>query len=454
MEFNSLFFIMLYLPIFIGLMFFIHDNKTRNFLILISSLLFYALGNIKNIGLIITVSILSYIVGKNVKNNKNLLIGYLIVILSFLSFFKYGNYFIDSINSFIKYKTIETIIMPLGISFYVFTSISYVVDCYKEKIEADNNYLNVLTFTTFFPVVVSGPLLRYESFKKYLDNKEINTDTIANGLRLFIIGLAKKVIIANQLNSICTVVFASDTTLSFPLAWYGALSYTLQIYFDFSGYSDMAIGIAKMIGFEIPINFNYPYISTSIQDFWRRWHISLSTWFKDYVYIPLGGNRVNTSRWIINTLVVWTLTGMWHGSTFNFLLWGLYNGVLLIIYRFIFKDKKINSFISWATTMLLVVIGWTIFNTNSINHLLQFIKAMIGLGSPINMAYIKSLNILKLLPYFFLGFIGMFPFIGKVLNNIQKKSSVIYDIYLILILILSIVFIVSGSYSAFIYFGF
>ncbi len=450
MEFNSLSFILLIMPIFILLMYFIKNNAARNLIITLFSLTLYALNDLKYLFLMLLICLFTYLTGLKVNKNKKIYYSYLIIIVLILSVFKYGNYFTNALQTL----NIDKIIMPVGISFYIFTSIAYVSDVHYGKIKAENNLLNMITFLTFFPTVTSGPILRYEPFKEYLDNKNINLKGIESGFKRFVIGLFKKVVIANQIAVASNICFSSDAKLSFVLAWFGSLCFMLQLYYDFSGYSDMAIGLANMIGFKIPENFNDPYTAFSIQDFWRRWHISLSSWFRDYVYIPLGGSKVKHSRWLINTMIVWLLTGIWHGSTINYLFWGIWNGVFIILHKELISKLKLPKPIMWILTQLVVMIGFTIFHTNGVNGLKTYMLALAGKGETFSLIYIQQLDILYLWFYIALAIIFTIPFIKKLFYSMEKKLHMIFDLIIIVMLFISILFIVSGSYSAFIYAGF
>lgn len=434
---------------FVGLMYFIKNNKIRNVLILSFSCLFYLLNDFKYFFLLLLVILFTYFVAKKVKSNKGLYVLYLLILVLILAFFKYFN----SAASLIGID-IEKILMPVGISFYIFTSIAYVSDVYYGKIEYENSFINTLMFLSFFPTVTSGPILRYKSFKEYIENKEININSISKGFRRFIIGLFKKVVIANQIAVAVNVCFDETTSLSTPLAWFGSLCFMLQLYYDFSGYSDMAIGLANMIGYRIDENFNDPYSALSIKDFWHRWHISLSTWFRDYVYIPLGGNRVSNARWIFNIFVVWSLTGIWHGSTFNYLLWGIYNGIFLLLNTKVTSKWRLPNFMRWILTQLIVMYGFTIFHTNNLSHLKIYTLALLFKGSTFTMTAIKQLDILYLWFYILLAIIFCIPKLKKVFYSLNKKCPLVYDLILVCLLGIAIIFIVSGSYSAFIYAGF
>lgn len=442
MQLNSLVFILLFLPIFIGLMYFIKNNTTRNILILVFSLAFYAINDLFYLWLLLLVIIFTYLLGKNVKDNKGLYSVYLIILVFILALFKYGHNF-----------NLDNLVTPIGISFYIFTSISYVSDVYYGKIEKENNILNLFIYLTFFPTITSGPILSYQSFKEYIDNKEIDYQSISNGLRRFIIGLFKKVVIANQLAIGSEACFTGEA-ISLPLAWFGSLCFMLQLYYDFSSYSDMAIGIGEMIGFKIPENFNDPYTSTSIREFWHRWHISLSTWFKDYVYIPLGGSRVSFIRWIINILIVWSLTGIWHGSTINFLIWGLWNGLFLILEKVCFSKMKLSNFIRWLFTFLIVMIGFTIFNTSSLEGLKVYLLSMIGKGTSFSILSIEQLDIVYLWLYIIIALLFIIPKVKTLFYSLNDKLPIIYDVVMVLLLVISLVFIINSNYVSFIYAGF
>ena len=323
MLFSSLSFLLGFLPVSLILYFISKNRLYRNIILFVLSVSFYAWGEPKTLWLIIIVILFNYFIGIKIeeKNNKSYLLIGITFNASLLFFFKYFNFFIvDLLHIRQEYLNI---ILPLGISFYTFKNISYLADIYNKKTKAEKNLLNFSNFVLMFPQFIAGPIVRYETIKEELVDRNENLQSFSDGLRRFIIGLGKKIIIANNLAIISDKIFyeVSLNELTTLLAWVGAISYTLQIYYDFSGYSDLAIGIAKMFGFNFEENFNYPYIAKTVQEFWRRWHISLSFWFRDYIYIPLGGSRVNTIRWIFNLFVVWALTGLWPGASFTFILW-------------------------------------------------------------------------------------------------------------------------------------
>ena len=334
MVFSSLTFLFYFLPIVL-IIYYIVPKKFRNVVLFISSLLFYFYGEPK-FGILMIISIfLTYVHGilmdKYPQHKKKFLISSIIISVGLLIIFKYTDFIISNINMISK-GNIEmlNLRLPIGISFYTFQMISYIIDVYKGEAKVQKSFLKLATYVALFPQLIAGPIVRYTTIEKEIDDREYNFKNFSNGVRRFIIGLSKKILIANVLaDAINSFNASSEKTILFY--WIYAIATTLQIYFDFSGYSDMAIGLGKMLGFSFPENFNYPYISSSVTEFWRRWHITLSTWFKDYVYIPLGGNRVGKIKWLRNILIVWFLTGLWHGAAWNFILWGVLYGILLII---------------------------------------------------------------------------------------------------------------------------
>ncbi len=451
MEFNSLFFVFIWLPVFVLAAYLTKNQPFYKYILFLFSCGFYILSDVKHFPLLAGMVICTYLFGILVSKRRSSYFLYLFIAVIFLSFFKYGNYVLNHFSSYFSASSLR-LVMPAGISFYVFTAISYVSDCFYGTVSAEKDIVLLTDHLTFFPTVISGPIHRYGDFKKYMEEPCINTDSIANGMRRFVLGLGKKTLIANQMAVIVNKVFSADTELSFLLAWYGLVALVLQMYYDFSSYSDMAIGIAKMIGYRVPENFDHPYLATSFSEFWKKWHISLTNWFRNYVYIPLGGNRVSLIRWMRNMLIVWLLTGIWHGSTFNFVLWGLYNCFILIFERKVFRIK--NPYLGWVVTMVLIAGGWLIFKTSSLTQLLVFVKALAGRGSPLNMFYIRSLDILYLLPFVLVAGVLLFVPLVRISEIVKARFSVLYDVFLLALLLLSVVFIISGSYSAFIYFGF
>ena len=395
----------------------------------------------------------------------------LVLNLSLIVVFKYLDFILDNIkwlggvfsNEF-KELPLTKIILPLGISFFTFQQMSLLWDVYRDKSISKVTFPNVALYVSLFPQLIAGPIVRYNDILAQINERKESLVLFKSGIKRFIIGLFKKVLIANTCGELADVIFSSEfNSLGIDAAWLGAFAYSLQIYFDFSGYSDMAIGLGRMFGFKIFENFNLPYISKSIQEFWRRWHISLSTWFKDYVYIPLGGNRLGASRTYINLLIVFVLTGFWHGANWGFLAWGLFHGIFLVAERagFGLILKKIPAVLSWLYTMFVVVIGWVLFKLEDLNDALAFFKRLFNFGASHELSsislYLNSERILIII----LAIIWsspLFRILKKVLDKTSVSSHFIYkllgDSILLIMLILSVVYINSGSYNPFIYFRF
>lgn len=460
MVFSSITFLFYFLPIVLVL-YYLVPNKLKNLILLISSFIFYFYGEPKYV-LLMSFSIIStYICGifvdkyRGTKNSKIFLILEIIISIGLLIYFKYADFIIKNINLWLSQKIdLINVLLPIGISFYTFQMISYVVDVYKGEVKVQKNILKLATYVSLFPQLIAGPIVRYSTIEKQLENREYSINKFALGVRRFIIGLGKKVMIANVIGVLVNNFLISDDK-SVLFYWLYAIGVMLQIYFDFSGYSDMAIGLGKMFGFEFLENFNYPYIATSITDFWRRWHISLSTWFRDYVYIPLGGNRVSKIKWLRNIMIVWLLTGLWHGAEWNFIIWGIYFGILLIIEKiFLLKRaEKIPKIFKIAYTLFFVMISFIIFNGNGI---IENIKGLFGIGNiPIiskeSIYYLKSYLVVILI-----GIIGATPIIKNIVKKekIKKIINGLEPIYLFSILLLSTSYIIDGSFNPFLYFRF
>ena len=461
MLFSSLTFLLAFLPLVLVL-YYINNNRVyRNIILLISSLIFYSWGEPRTIIIMIITIIVNYVMAimieEKEKYRKLLFIVTCIFNIGILFFFKYFNFFVNDVL-LLKNVTLN-IILPIGISFYTFQILSYVIDVYKKEVVAQRSIINLGAYVTMFPQLIAGPIVRYQTIAKELTERKEHVDDIAEGLRRFIIGLGKKIIIANQM-----AIIADKVYLSIPLhdlntmfAWIGTIAFALQIYYDFSGYSDMAIGLGKMFGFHFVENFNYPYIATSITDFWRRWHISLSSWFRDYVYIPLGGSRCSKARWMLNIMIVWSLTGLWHGASYNFILWGLYYGVLLMMEKLLFKKylDKLKG-INYIITMLIVLVGWVFFNSSSVDQIIYMIRNLFGFNGSFSLILLNNQGILYLLPYMLIAIIGMGPWINQLFIKIRNNTIgfTIYDIYLVVILVVCLIFLINNSYNPFIYFRF
>lgn len=345
--------------------------------------------------------------------------------------------------------------MPIGISFFTFQTISYVADVYQKKVEASCHFWQYATYVCLFPQLVAGPIVRYSEVEKELQSREHSYELFANGIRRFVIGLAKKVLLANVLGEFCTILSGQDASvLSY---WLQAISYALQIYFDFSGYSDMAIGLGAMFGFHFPENFNYPFIARSITEFWRRWHMTLSYWFRDYVYIPLGGNRVPFWKWVRNVMVVWLLTGFWHGANWNFLFWGLYFGILLLLEKKIWgKYLGDHHALAWMYTQLLVVISFVIFRQEDLSLLVQQLQGMFGAVPLINattLYYFKSYFVILVI-----GIFAMTPWVKQLSQWVKTRNRVVYDVLDVVIIIglflIVTAYLVDASFNPFLYFRF
>ena len=461
MLFSSLTFLLAFLPLVLVL-YYVNNNRVyRNIILLISSLIFYSWGEPRTIIIMIITIIVNYVMAimieEKEKYRKLLFIVTCIFNIGILFFFKYFNFFVNDVLM-LKNVTLN-IILPIGISFYTFQILSYVIDVYKKEVVAQRSIINLGAYVTMFPQLIAGPIVRYQTIAKELTERKEHVDDITEGLRRFIIGLGKKIIIANQMAIIADTVYITIPLhdLNTMFAWIGTIAFALQIYYDFSGYSDMAIGLGKMFGFHFVENFNYPYIATSITDFWRRWHISLSSWFRDYVYIPLGGSRCSKARWMLNIMIVWSLTGLWHGASYNFVLWGLYYGVLLMMEKLFFKKylDKLRG-INYIITMLIVLVGWVFFNSSSVDQIIYMIRNLFGFNGSFSLILLNNQGILYLLPYMLIAIIGMGPWINQLFIKIRNNTIgfTIYDIYLVVILVVCLIFLINNSYNPFIYFRF
>ena len=461
MIFSSITFLFYFLPITLGL-YYLVPNKLKNIVLLLASLFFYAYGEPTYI-LIMLLSVLStYIFGRLIdkfrKYSKLFLILSICFSVGLLIYFKYTNFLISNINLWLKNKVdFINVVLPIGISFYTFQMISYTIDVYRKDVKVQKNIFKLALYVTLFPQLIAGPIVRYTTIEKELEERTHSFEKFAIGVRRFVIGLGKKVLIANVLGELNNIFLGSNEK-SVVFYWIYGISAMLQIYFDFSGYSDMAIGLGKMFGFEFLENFNYPYIAKSITDFWRRWHISLSSWFRDYIYIPLGGNRVSKIKWLRNILVVWLLTGIWHGAEWNFLIWGLYFGIILLLEKFVFGKllEKIPSIFSRLYTLFIVMVSFIIFNGESTSQIFDNISGLFGLN---NVALVSAETIYYLKSYLtvlIIGIVASTPFMKIIVTKEKLKNliNVLEPIYLILILIISTSYIVDGSFNPFLYFRF
>ena len=465
MLFNSISFLYYFLPALI-IIYFITPKKYKNIILLIASLLFYLYGEPKYVFLMIAEIVIAYtgaiLIDKYKSQSKNILIITLFIHVFLLIIFKYTNFIIQTIND-ISDANIKllNIALPIGISFYTFQIISYIIDVYNGKVKVQKNIINLATYVSLFPQLVAGPIVRYQTVEKELDDRVHSFNNFAYGIRRFSIGLAKKVLIANALGELCTKAFVlNETTVIFY--WIFGISYMLQLYFDFSAYSDMAIGLGRIFGFNFPENFNYPYISKSITEFWRRWHISLGTWFKDYVYIPLGGNRDGKYKQIRNILIVWLLTGIWHGANWTFLIWGLLFGIILIIEKLWLNKfmEKLPSFIRRIYVLFIVMILFIIFNSDNMQVALTSIKGLFGMNGEVfindyTLHYLKSYSLVLII-----ALLGSTPLIKILIDKLRKNKylnniiNILEPILIVVILFVVTSYLIDNSYNPFLYFRF
>lgn len=462
MLFSSVTFLYYFLPIVLFL-YYVVPKKLKNFILFVASLVFYAWGEPKYVFLMLLSVGIGYGAGILMDKlpRKLVMIVSVGLCLGFLIYFKYTNFFIDNTNNLLKTEIPAlNVIMPIGISFYTFQIISYILDVYWKRVEKQKNILHLATYIAMFPQLIAGPIVRYSDINEQLGHRSLSADKIADGIKRFLMGLAKKVLIANQLGELCQV-FADSTHKTVAFYWLYAIAAALHIYFDFSGYSDMAIGLGKLLGFTFMENFNYPFMSKSVTEFWRRWHISLGTWFRDYVYIPLGGNRCGAKRQIFNILVVWFLTGFWHGAQWNFILWGAYFAVLLVVEKLWLYRKLDNSKVfGHIYALLFMAVSFVIFNVNTLGEIGTYLKNMFFLGGSelVNaefMYYLKSYGWILLI-----AMIGATNWPKKVYEkckNIRILAncfSIAEPLLLVGLLLLCTAYLVDGSFNPFLYFRF
>jgi len=466
MVFSSITFLFYFLPITLAV-YFIAPKKLKNTVLLMSSLFFYAWGEPKFIIFMLVSVIQGYILGLLIekyngrKQSKLFLILSVTISLGLLAYCKYADFFIENFSAItgISIKALG-IALPIGISFYTFQILSYVADVYRGQVKAQRNFINLAAYVAMFPQLIAGPIVRYSDIARQLENREHTIEKASYGVRRFVIGLSKKVLLANNLAQLCDVFKASEDK-SVLFFWVYAIAASLYIYFDFSGYSDMAVGLGKILGFDFVENFNYPYISKSVTEFWRRWHISLGSWFRDYLYIPLGGNRCSKARWLFNILVVWMATGFWHGAAWNFVIWGLYFAVFLAAEKLWLKNKLDKSVVfSHIYVLLAVIISFVIFDSADMGEGICTIGAMFGAGdysivSDDGLYYLRSYGLILLF-----AVVGSAPFVRNLLSKAENsdKTRIIINtaepIVLFIMLLLSTAFLVDGSFNPFLYFRF
>lgn len=467
MLFSSITFIYYFLPIVLGV-YFIAPKKGKNIVLLLASFLFYFWGEPKYSVLMLIMTAIGYFGGylldkyRNTKKSKLFFIITLIFELGALGIFKYANFFVDTVNKLFNSKIdMVTILLPIGISFYTFQILSYVIDLYNEKVEVQKNFINFATYVTLFPQLIAGPIVRYIDVEKELKSRVHSFENFSYGVNRFIIGLSKKILIANILGEFCDIAKNTDNN-SVVFVWAYAIAYALHIYFDFSGYSDMAIGLGRIFGFHFLENFNYPYISKSVSEFWRRWHMSLGSWFRDYVYIPLGGNRVNVLKWFRNIVIVWFLTGFWHGAGWNFIAWGLFFAIFLIIEKMGLKNilEKLPRIVSHIYVIFLLLLSWVLFDADSISTALLRYKNMFGFGG---LEFINTETIYYISSYlvvFLVAIIGAMPIVKDTImkfkeNNATKKViNTIEPVFQVILLVVITAYLIDGSFNPFLYFRF
>lgn len=458
MVFSSILFIFRFLPIAM-ILYFLTPNKYKNLTLLLISLMFYSWGEPKYFLIMVASIFVDYFVSRGIeksRNNKKVSIALLSISIVFnlgmLFFFKYFNFFLENVNNILELSLkYVKITLPLGISFYTFQTMSYTIDVFLGKVKAEKNIINFGAFVCLFPQLIAGPIVKYTDINVELKHRKIDMKQIQDGIELFILGLGSKVLIANNIGAFWSEIegkgFAGVGTV---IAWISVLAFAFQIYFDFSGYSLMAIGLGKILGFNFPRNFNYPYISKSITEFWRRWHITLGSWFKEYVYIPLGGNRVGRLRLYINLFIVWFLTGFWHGASYNFILWGLYFFILISIEKAVLlKFLEKHKIISHIYSIFFILLGWAIFAVVDLGQLKILLKEMFSISKNNQwMYYVRNYGIT-----FIIATVLSTPIVKNIYNKVIK-SDILNTFILMIIFLLCIAYLVDATYNPFLYFRF
>ena len=468
MLFSSIVFLFTFLPV-VMILYYLLPVRFRNVILLLASLVFYAWGEPVYLFLMLLSILFNYFSGLDIARNlqdkraaKRSLVFNLIINLAVLGFFKYEGFVLDTLNGILPvHISYHALPLPIGISFYTFQILSYIIDVYRGNVKVQTNLPNFALYVTMFPQLIAGPIVQYADVDEQLASREVSWTKFGEGSMYFIRGLAKKVLLANTSGMIFTEVSGlAKGNIAVMTAWLGAFAYMFQIYFDFSGYSDMAIGLGKMFGFEFNINFNYPYVSKSITEFWRRWHISLSSWFRDYVYIPLGGNRVSKIKHIRNLLIVWFLTGLWHGAAWNFVAWGLYYGVLLIIEKYLLSPvlDRLPDVVRHIYSIVLVVIGWVLFFSSSFGQAADYIRVMFGAGAhgfaDRESMYLLTSNLILWLILIF----GSTPLVHfryeHMLRSKKWNTTIINSVVYAALFIVCIAYLVTETYNPFLYFRF
>lgn len=469
MIFSSLTFLLLFLPVVLIAYFAMPNRTLKNLILFSASILFYAWGEPIYVVLILFSTLNDYVFSLmvqkekdngNSKKAKGYFVTSLVINIGILSFFKYSGFVISNLNNILGMSIpSHDLPLPIGISFYTFQTMSYSIDVYFGHIKAQKRFLTLATYVALFPQLIAGPIVRYITVEDELENRKESLELAANGARRFIIGLGKKVIIANQMGMIADTIFNSySESTGTVVTWFALICYAFQIYYDFSGYSDMAIGLGRIFGFHFLENFNYPYLAKSITEFWRRWHISLGTWFRDYIYIPLGGNRRHPVR---NLFIVWFLTGMWHGASWNYIFWGLYYGILLAIEKYFLKDtlNRLPKFVQHFYALFFILIGWALFRIEDMVQLGQVFKNLfVYQGVSIKTIMFTYQNIFYAVPFIILAIVGSVPILKNITDEIKSDKNTfvntIKDCYIVVVLMISIVLLVGETFNPFIYFKF
>lgn len=486
MVFSSLTFLYIYLPI-VMILYFISPMKVKNIIILVSGLFFYAWGEPVCVLIMLFSTAIDYTAGlvmhkydDDQRIRTACLIVSVVMNVGLLAVFKYSDFIIATINSIPGVDIVNPVLhlnraindiidlnlnetrveLPIGISFFTFQSMSYTIDLYRRNIKVQKSFLSFASYVSLFPQIVAGPIVRYEDIQKEIDDRKIGVGMVSDGISIFVKGLAKKVLLANNIGLVWSGIKAMDySTMSAATAWLGILAFTFQIYFDFSGYSDMAVGLGKMLGFNFPKNFDYPYMSRSISEFWRRWHITLGSWFKSYVYISLGGNRNGTAKTIRNLLIVWMLTGLWHGASWNFIIWGLYFGVLIILERVGWGKvlEKLPAPISGLYTFVLVVFGWVLFDTDNLSACMSYFGAMFGtagVGIDQTAKYVFTSNIFIYIICILASTNIVTTILGKIKNKYRYAVSCVAPAVQLILMLMCTAYLVDATYNPFLYFRF
>ena len=460
MLFSSIPFLYYFLPAVIAVYFAV-PRGVKNTVLLLFSLIFYGWGEPKLLFLMIFTILLFWGCGLAMgrageqKIRKRWLLVSVVISVALLGLFKYADFFIGSFNALTGLGIpMLRLALPVGISFYTFQCLSYTIDVYRGEVPPQKNILSFGAYVSMFPQLIAGPIVRYSDIARQLENRTHSREEFFAGLRRFLVGLSKKVILADNF-ALLAKLFRESDEKSVLFYWLYALAFLFNIYFDFSGYSDMAIGLGRIFGFDFPENFNYPYLSKSVTEFWRRWHMTLGSWFRDYVYIPMGGNRVSKGRWVFNILTVWMLTGLWHGAAWNFVLWGLFFGVMLMIEKWVPALQKLPRFLRHGYVLLAVIFSFVLFNAESLSQAVSDLAGLFGVGvgllSPAAVYYLKSYGVL-----FGLGILGSTPLVKQTAAKLgkTKPGAILEPVVLALLLLVCTAYLVDGSFSPFLYFRF